>query len=95
MQLFFSLLNVAQIEVTGKPFGFLNPFIYQMYAANPMTFNDITIGDNKCTEQGCSPSCEGYECTVGWDPVTGLGTPNFPNMLAYVKAGAHIANKRK
>jgi len=91
----FSLLNVAQIEVTGKPFGFLNPFIYQMYAAEPTVFTDITVGDNKCTEQGCSPSCEGFLCAKGWDPVTGLGTPNFAKMLAYVKSGKHIANKRK
>jgi hypothetical protein len=46
-----ALLNVAQMEVTGKPLGFLNPFLYQMYAAQPNAFNDITVGDNKCTEQ--------------------------------------------
>lgn len=37
-----SLLNVASIDVTGKPLGFLNPFLYQMAAAEPLAFNDIT-----------------------------------------------------
>lgn len=90
-----ALLNVAQIEKTGKPLGFLNPFLYQMYAADATTFNDITVGDNKCTEQGCSSSCQGYLCAPGWDPVTGLGTPNFENMLAYVKSGKAMKNKRQ
>jgi len=90
-----SMLNVAQIEKTGKPLGFLNPFLYQMYAKNPNTFNDITIGDNKCTEQGCSDSCQGYLCAKGWDPVTGLGTPNYEAMLAYIQSGAHMAVKRQ
>jgi subtilase family serine protease len=90
-----ALLNTAQIEITGKPLGFLNPFLYQMYAAEPTAFNDITVGDNKCTEQGCAATCEGYLCAPGWDPVTGLGTPNFAKMLAYVKSGKHMAHKRK
>lgn len=24
------MLNAAQIEITGKPLGFLNPFLYQV-----------------------------------------------------------------
>jgi len=27
----------------------------------------------------------GFEAGPGWDAVTGLGTPNFANMLAYVQ----------
>lgn len=36
---------------------------------------DITSGSN--------PGCEtrGFTATSGWDPVTGLGTPNFPVLL--------------
>jgi len=80
-----SLVNVAQIAKTGKPLGFLNPFLYQMWAANPKTFHHVTVGDNKCTEDGCSSTCNGYLCAPGWDPVTGLGTPNLEAMLAYVR----------
>ncbi|KAH9922264.1 Pro-kumamolisin, activation domain-containing protein [Fomitopsis serialis] len=34
-------------------------------------FNDITVGNNP----GCGT--EGFNTTIGWDPVTGWGTPNF------------------
>ncbi|KAJ3999557.1 hypothetical protein F5050DRAFT_1804868 [Lentinula boryana] len=39
-------------------------------------FFDITTGSN--------PGCEtpGFSAEVGWDPVTGLGTPNFAALLA-------------
>jgi len=90
----FALLNVAQIEKTGKPFGFLNPFLYKMAHDDYSTFTDITVGDNKCTEDGCGSSCTGYLCTTGWDPVTGMGTPNFPNILKYVQNQAY-PNKAK
>jgi len=81
-----SLLNQAQIAKTGKPLGFLNPFLYQMWTAQPNTFNDITVGDNICTESGCAASCQGFYCAVGWDPVSGLGSPNVNNMLAYINS---------
>jgi len=51
--------------------GFVNPVLY----AHPEMFNDITLGDNP----GCGTN--GFEAVPGWDPVTGLGTPNFPKML--------------
>lgn len=89
-----ALLNTAQIEITGKPLGFLNPFLYQMFAKQPSAFHDVTVGDNKCTEQGCASTCQGYMCAPGWDPVTGLGTPNFEEMLAYVKAGKHMQKRQ-
>jgi len=85
-----ALLNVASIEKTGKPIGFANPFLYKMHQDCADCFNDVTVGDNKCTEDGCASTCKGYECAKGWDPVTGLGTPNFEKMLAYVKAGNHM-----
>ncbi|KAF5328534.1 hypothetical protein D9758_017940, partial [Tetrapyrgos nigripes] len=53
------------------PLGYLNPFLY----ANPQIFNDITSGNNP----GCNT--EGFNATKGWDPITGLGTPNFEALL--------------
>ncbi|KAF9305335.1 hypothetical protein BGZ74_010553 [Mortierella antarctica] len=63
-----ALLNDKLISKNGKPLGFLNPLLY----SHPGIFNDITAGNN--------PSCgtNGFPATAGWDPVTGLGTPNFP-----------------
>lgn len=81
-----SILNQAAIKKTGKPLGFLNPFLYQAAAACTNCFQDITVGDNICTEDGCSPGCQGFKCAKGWDPVTGLGSPNVKNLIAYVQA---------
>jgi len=51
--------------------GFINPTLYEY----PEVLNDIVIGGN----QGCGTP--GFTAVEGWDPVTGLGTPNFPKML--------------
>merc|ERR1712098_980204 len=79
-------LNDLSYKKTGKPLGFLNPFLYQMYADMPSAFTDVTTGDNKCTEDGCASTCKGYECAKGWDPVTGLGTPVVDKMVSYVES---------
>lgn len=56
----------------GKPtVGFVNPLIY----AHPEAFFDVTEGTNP----GCDT--DGFSAAVGWDPVTGLGTPNYPILL--------------
>ena len=35
---------------------------------------------------GSNPGCDtnGFNATKGWDPVTGLGTPNFAKLLTAV-----------
>jgi len=80
-----TLLNTHRLSNGGKTLGFLNPLLYQMHAEQADTFTDVVKGDNKCTESGCFSSCKGYEATKGWDPVTGLGTPKFAAMLAYIE----------
>jgi len=80
-----TLLNDYVNTKTGKPLGFVSPLLFKMQAEMPSAFTDITVGDNICTEDGCSSSCTGFVCTKGWDPVTGLGTPNYVAMLAYIK----------
>ena len=57
--------------------GFLNPLLYHAAAANPASFRDVTEGSNKCMEvtQGCCS--EGFTACAGFDPVTGLGAPDF------------------
>ena len=62
--------------------GFINPLIYQMYADNPSSFIDITLGDNFCSETCCA--LEGYWAAPGWDAVSGLGTPNYSKMWQYI-----------
>jgi len=68
-----TLINDARITAGKKSIGFLNPTIY-----NPVhsgAFNDITCGSNP----GCGTG--GFNATRGWDPVTGVGTPNFKKLL--------------
>jgi len=74
-----SLLNEYRIQNGQNPLGFLNPLIYEL-SSSGKGWTDILIGDNKP-----NPSCEGYVCAPGWDPVTGVGTPKFQEMLAYIK----------
>ncbi|KAJ7921335.1 family S53 protease [Mycena leptocephala] len=66
------LLNDQLIAAGNSPLGFLNPWLY----ANPDMLNDVTTGSNP----GCS--AKGFTARAGWDPVTGLGTPNFTKMKA-------------
>jgi tripeptidyl-peptidase-1 len=68
------------------PLGFLNPFLYSMAANCLNCFADITIGDNKSPQNPIDRNkCSGFTAGPGWDPVSGLGTPNYGNILAYVK----------
>jgi tripeptidyl-peptidase-1 len=80
-----ALLNQAAKAKDGKPLGFLNPLLYQIASEQPSAFHDITVGDNICTEYGCASTCQGFKATKGWDPVTGLGSPNFPALLKYIQ----------
>ncbi|KAH9021339.1 subtilisin-like protein, partial [Lactarius pseudohatsudake] len=66
-----SLLNDYLISTGQDPLGFLNPWLYGRGLA---TLNDITEGSNP----GCGT--DGFSAIAGWDPVTGLGTPNFRKM---------------
>ncbi|KAK5710847.1 hypothetical protein LTR15_012824 [Elasticomyces elasticus] len=65
-----TLINQARLDAGKSTIGFINPVIY----AHPEILNDITVGGN----QGCGTP--GFQSTTGWDPVTGLGTPNYPKM---------------
>ncbi|KAJ7806793.1 family S53 protease-like protein [Mycena olivaceomarginata] len=71
-----ALLNDGLVAA-GKPtLGFLNPLLYS--AAGRAALNDIKTGNNP----GCNTN--GFPATTGWDPVTGLGTPNFAALKAAV-----------
>ncbi|KAF7198229.1 Aorsin, partial [Pseudocercospora fuligena] len=64
-------INEERLAMGKKTVGFLNPVLY----AHPEILNDITNGTNK----GCLEGL-GFDAVKGWDPVTGLGTPNYPKM---------------
>ena len=66
-------------QINGSDLGLLNPALYRI-GADPSRyakdFYDVTTGNN--TDSDTVP---GYPATTGWDPVTGLGTPNAANLL--------------
>jgi subtilase family serine protease len=76
-------------QINGGGLGLLNPALYKI-GADPAKyasdFFDVTTGNN--TDSATVP---GYPATTGWDPVTGLGTPDaanlLPDLVAAVKAG--------
>ncbi|EIW82301.1 subtilisin-like protein [Coniophora puteana RWD-64-598 SS2] len=69
-----TLINDARIAMGKSPVGFINPTIYS--SEFQYAWNDVTNGTNP----GCGTV--GFSSAPGWDPVTGLGTPNFPALLA-------------
>jgi tripeptidyl-peptidase-1 len=82
---FASLVN-AELAASGssmKSVGFMNPTLYK---AGTSSFNDITIGNNKCCAgqvKLLTVCCdEGFEATTGWDPLTGLGSVDYKKFAA-------------
>ncbi|KAI9234223.1 MAG: tripeptidyl peptidase A [Podila humilis] len=69
-----TLLNGQRLSEGKKPLGFLNPWLY---AQGKHMLNDILSGSN--------PGCDtpGFSATKGWDPVTGLGTPDYVKMQKF------------
>ena len=77
-----TLINDARIAA-GKPaLGFLNPWLYSVGYKG---FRDVTIG----SAIGCG--VEGFPAVEGWDPVTGFGTPNFPELVKIVNENQKYA----
>ncbi|KAJ6086305.1 hypothetical protein N7486_010586 [Penicillium sp. IBT 16267x] len=64
-------INEERLAAGKSTVGFVNPTLY----ANPNAFFDITTGNNS----GCGTA--GFYAAEGWDPVTGLGSPNYPALL--------------
>lgn len=62
-----------------SPLGFINPLLYTAYSDDPTTFWDVTQGNNS------DYPCPGFPAWEGWDAVTGLGTPNFKSLFAYIQ----------
>ena len=73
---FASLLEMINSKrlMNGKgPLGFVNPFLYKLKKG---VGNDIVIGMNQ------SSSCsQGFKAIEGWDPATGIGSPNFQVLM--------------
>lgn len=64
-------INEERLAAKKSTVGYVNPVLYK----HPGAFYDVTKGSNP----GCKT--DGFAAAEGWDPVTGLGTPNYPELL--------------
>lgn len=82
------LVSIAD-QINGGGLGPINPALYKL-GADPATyaadFNDVTIGNNTA-----DPTVPGYSATTGWDPITGLGTPNAAKLLPDLVSAARTS----
>jgi subtilase family serine protease len=65
-------------QMAGHGLGLINPRLYTLASgADYHTyFYDVTTGNNQA-----DPAIPGYQATTGWDPVTGLGTPDAATLV--------------
>jgi subtilase family serine protease len=81
-------------QLNGGGLGQINPALYKL-AANPSKyaadFFDIQqTGDaSHINNNQEDPSIPGYPATRGWDPITGLGTPNAATLIPDLVAASH------
>jgi subtilase family serine protease len=74
-------------QINGGGLGLINPGLYRIganagrYAAD---FYDPTVG-----RQAKAPDGTGFSASVGWDPVTGLGTPNAAVLVPDLVQAVH------
>lgn len=68
-----NLINEERLATNKSTVGFANPVLYS-YASQ--IFRDVTQGNNDM----CSGLVDGFEAVLGWDPVTGLGTPQWQGL---------------
>jgi subtilase family serine protease len=68
-------------QMAGHDLGFVNPALYRI-ARTPLyaqAFHDVTTGNNTVVINGATYT--GYQAGPGWDPVTGLGSPNAATLV--------------
>ena len=68
-----SLMNTMRFNAGLPSMGFVHPFLYESWENNADAYVDIV--NNQPMEHGCC--VDGFDCVEGWEPLNGLGTPNF------------------
>ncbi len=86
----WAALGAIADQMAGHPLGFINPGLYKVAASSAYSqaFHDITSGNNSVNNG--QVNVKGYSATSGWDPITGLGSPNaavlLPALIAALKS---------
>jgi subtilase family serine protease len=80
----FAGMVAIAAQIAGHGLGQINPTLYKIASSSAYgsDFYDVTTGNNQA-----DPSIPGYQATTGWDPVTGLGTPNAANLVPDLAKG--------
>lgn len=82
----WAALTAINDQRAGNNYGFINAALYkigQNAADYSNSFNDITSGTNSAMEFDASNAAvfvDGFNAVLGWDPVTGLGSPKVSGL---------------
>lgn len=82
-----SLINDARLHANKTTVGFVNPALYALHRTDgPKVFRDIKEGSSKCPNPkmtGAMVGCckHGFRTGKGWDPLTGLGSVDFSELM--------------
>jgi hypothetical protein len=84
------VINVRHDQANHHRLGFINGDLYSLGhgARYSAVFHDITTGNNTVSltdTNGNAVNIAGFAATKGWDPVTGLGTPDVAQLLRYLQ----------
>ncbi len=76
----WAALTAIADQIHGGDVGLINPALYAMLRSSSYStyFHDITTGNN------------GYSAGVGWDPITGVGTPKAAAAIPYIASGGFL-----
>jgi len=85
--LWAALIALINQKLKGQV-GFVNPQLYSL-AANSGAFHDISVGNNRVSFRQFHNI--GYDAGPGWDPASGLGSPDGTLLSGLLKAGAVAA----
>ena len=82
----WAAITAVADQAAGHRLGFLNPTLYVIGVAVTnynFAFHDITTGNNAWDVTGVP----GYSAGPGWDPATGLGSPNAAHLISLLSQG--------
>lgn len=79
-----ALANDLRLGNNAAPVGFVTPALYQIAANTPDAFNDVVYGTNACSAFADKCCSKGFDATPGWDPSSGLGTPDADKLIMYL-----------
>ena len=75
---FLSNINAARMRLGKGSVGWVHP---ALYLNATLWANDVVSGNTCCaTTEICCP--QGFYATPGWDPASGLGSPNYGKLAA-------------